>query len=111
MRLGDRWVKWGVCAGSTGRVGKGHRPYPTQREFNADCWMRWARFALPTLRDYLIIGEAAQNIPADIQTSAPDISWHVIGDMRKQFQAHLSRIRSLLGLLQAAIAQRSTPPL
>ncbi|MBD2159735.1 hypothetical protein AMR42_08970 [Limnothrix sp. PR1529] len=34
------------------------------------------------LYDLIIIGEAAINIPADIQASAPEIPWRLMGDMR-----------------------------
>lgn len=32
--------------------------------------------------DFLIIGEAAINIPSEIQVRYPDIPWRVMGDMR-----------------------------
>jgi uncharacterized protein with HEPN domain len=32
--------------------------------------------------DFLIIGEAAINIPLEIQSRYPDIPWRVMGDMR-----------------------------
>lgn len=34
------------------------------------------------LYDLIIIGEAAINIPADIQVLAPEIPWRLMGDMR-----------------------------
>ncbi|BAZ13636.1 hypothetical protein NIES4071_54750 [Calothrix sp. NIES-4071] len=44
--------------------------------------------------DFLIIGEAAINIPSEIQQRYPNIPWRVIGDMRnvmahKYFQVNL----------------------
>ncbi|ARV63098.1 hypothetical protein BZZ01_18390 [Nostocales cyanobacterium HT-58-2] len=38
--------------------------------------------AKAVLYDFLIIGEAAINIPADIQSRYPNIPWRIIGDMR-----------------------------
>jgi uncharacterized protein with HEPN domain len=32
--------------------------------------------------DFLIIGEAAINIPSEVQVRYPDIPWRVMGDMR-----------------------------
>ncbi|BAZ04383.1 HepT-like ribonuclease domain-containing protein [Calothrix sp. NIES-3974] len=34
------------------------------------------------LYDFLIIGEAAINIPAKIQSNYPEIPWRIMGDMR-----------------------------
>ncbi|MGB3492908.1 MAG: DUF86 domain-containing protein [Elainellaceae cyanobacterium] len=34
------------------------------------------------LYDLIIIGEAAINIPADIQALAPELPWRLMGDMR-----------------------------
>ena len=34
------------------------------------------------LYDFLIIGEAATNIPIEIQSRYPKISWRILGDMR-----------------------------
>jgi uncharacterized protein with HEPN domain len=34
------------------------------------------------LYDFMVIGEAARNIPAEIQSRYPTIPWRVMGDMR-----------------------------
>lgn len=34
------------------------------------------------LYDFMVIGEAARNVPADIQSRYPAVPWRVMGDMR-----------------------------
>ncbi|NMG20355.1 HepT-like ribonuclease domain-containing protein [Brasilonema bromeliae] len=38
--------------------------------------------AKAVLYDFIIIGEAAINVPSDIQSRYPDIPWRIMGDMR-----------------------------
>ena len=39
------------------------------------------------IRNFIVIGEAARNIPDDISANYPDIPWRVMGDMRN-FAVH-----------------------
>ena len=34
------------------------------------------------LYDFIVIGEAVKNVPADIQSRYPEIPWRVMGDLR-----------------------------
>lgn len=34
------------------------------------------------LYDFMVIGEAARNVPADIQRQYPEVPWRLMGDMR-----------------------------
>ncbi|MBW4510783.1 MAG: DUF86 domain-containing protein [Scytonematopsis contorta HA4267-MV1] len=63
------------------------------------------------LYDFLIIGEAALNIPSEIQLRYPHIPWRVMGDMRnvmahEYFQVNLSIIwRTIENNLTAVLLQ------
>lgn len=58
--------------------------------------------AKAVLYDFIIIGEAAINVPSDIQSRYPDIPWRVMGDIRnvmadEYFQVTLRIVWNTIG--------------
>ena len=54
--------------------------YVEEMEF--DDFQKDAKTIDVVIRNFIIIGEAARNVPDDVSTKYPNIPWRVMGDMR-----------------------------